>query len=51
MREITHLMDRGMVHLPAIEVLTLEDAAHAHRMIDTGHVRGKLILKVAELCV
>jgi NADPH2:quinone reductase len=28
---------------------SLEDAALAHQMIDTGHVRGKLVLKVAEL--
>ena len=50
MRAITHLIDCGMVHVPPIEVLPLEDAARAHRMIDTGHVRGKLLLKVAELC-
>ena len=49
MREITNLIDRGLVHVPPIDVLPLEDAARAHRMIETGHVRGKLILKVAEL--
>lgn len=49
MRQITNLIDRGLVHLPAINVLPLEDAALAHRMIETGHVRGKLVLKVAEL--
>jgi hypothetical protein len=27
----------------------LEDAARAHRMVETGHVRGKLVLKVADL--
>jgi NADPH:quinone reductase-like Zn-dependent oxidoreductase len=35
--------------MPPINVLPLEDAALAHHMIDTGHVRGKLVLKVAEL--
>jgi NADPH2:quinone reductase len=49
-REVTHLIDRGLVHVPPIEVLLLEEAALGHRMIDTGHVRGKLVLKVAELC-
>jgi NADPH:quinone reductase len=49
MREITNLIDGGLVHVPPIDVLPLEDAARAHQMIDTGHVRGKLLLKVAEL--
>jgi NADPH2:quinone reductase len=48
-REITNLMDVGLVHVLPINVLTLEDAARAHQMIETGHVRGKLVLKVAEL--
>jgi hypothetical protein len=49
-REVTHLIDRGLVHVPPIELLLLEEAALGHRMIDTGHVRGKLVLRVAELC-
>jgi len=49
MREITRLIDGGRVHIPPIDVLPLEDAASAHRMIDTSHVRGKPVLKVAEL--
>jgi NADPH2:quinone reductase len=49
MREITNLIDAGLVHVPPIEMLLLEDAARAHRMIDTGHIRGKPVLKVAEL--
>ena len=49
MREIINLIDAGLVHVPPIHVLLLEDAALAHQMIDTGHVRGKLVLKVAEL--
>jgi hypothetical protein len=49
MREITNLIDAGLVHVPPIHVLLLEDAALAHQMIDTGRVRGKLVLKVAEL--
>jgi NADPH2:quinone reductase len=49
MREITNLIDAGLVHVPPIEMLPLEDAARVHRMIETGHIRGKLVLKVAEL--
>jgi NADPH2:quinone reductase len=49
MREITNLIDAGLVRVPPIEMLPLEDAARAHRMIETGHIRGKLVLKVAEL--
>jgi NADPH2:quinone reductase len=51
MREITHLIDRGLVRVPAINVLLLEDAVRAHQMIETGHVRGKLVLKIADLGV
>jgi len=49
MRVITNLIDGGLVHVPPIEVLPLEDAARAHQMIETGHVRGKLVLKVTEI--
>jgi NADPH:quinone reductase len=49
MREITHLIDAGWVRVPPTEVLPLENAAQAHSIIETGHVRGKLVLKVAEL--
>ena len=49
MPEITNLVDAGLVHMPPIHLLLLEDAALAHQIIDNGHVRGKLVLKVAEL--
>ena len=48
-RKITYLIDRGVVRVPPIDVLPLEEAARAHEIIDTGHVRGKLVLKVAEI--
>jgi NADPH:quinone reductase-like Zn-dependent oxidoreductase len=48
MREITNLIDAGLVHVPPINVLTLGEAALTHQMIETGHVRGKLVPKVAE---
>jgi NADPH2:quinone reductase len=49
MREIMRLIDGGLVHVPPINVLPLEDAICAHQMIETGHVRGKLVLRVADL--
>jgi NADPH:quinone reductase len=49
MRAISNLIDVGLVRVPPIEMLPLEDAARAHRMIETGHVRGKLVLKITEL--
>ena len=49
MRYITNLIDSGLIHVPLMDVLPLEKAACAHRMIETGHVRGKLVLKVADL--
>ena len=45
------MIEVGLIHVPPIEVLPLEDAARAHQLIDTGHVRGKLLLKVAELAL
>ena len=48
MREITNLIDAGSVHVPPINVLARGEAALAHQMIGTGHVRGKLVPKVAE---
>ena len=48
MREITNLIDAGLVHVPPINVLALGNAALAHQKIETGHVRGRLVPKVAE---
>ena len=51
MRQITQLLDAGLIRVPPIHVLALEEAARAHQMIETGHVRGKLVLKVADLSI
>ena len=45
---IARLLDSGDVHVHVDRVLDLADAAEAHRLIDGGHVRGKLVLRVAE---
>ncbi|MEL7028019.1 MAG: NADP-dependent oxidoreductase [Pseudomonadota bacterium] len=39
----------GIVKLPEIEVMPLEEAAKAHRRSESGRTRGKIALKVADL--
>ncbi|HLG87116.1 MAG TPA: NADP-dependent oxidoreductase [Alphaproteobacteria bacterium] len=49
LRTIVALFGEGRFRAPAIEVLPLEKAGDAHRRVQDGHVRGKLLLKVADL--
>ena len=46
---IAALIADGHVTLPPMQMLPLEQAAQAHVMIQTGHVRGKIVLTVAEV--
>lgn len=48
LRELASLLGQGHLRPPALEVLPLEDAAEAHRRIQTGHMRGKLVLRATE---
>lgn len=45
---ISRLLTSGDVRVHVDQVLDLEDAAEAHRMIEHGHTRGKLVLRVSE---
>lgn len=45
---ISRLLESGDVKVYVDRVFDLADAAEAHRAIETGHARGKLVLKVAE---
>ncbi|MEO5919896.1 MAG: NADP-dependent oxidoreductase, partial [Pseudolysinimonas sp.] len=45
---ISRLLESGDVRVYVDRVFDLEDAAEAHRAIEGGHTRGKLVLKVAE---
>jgi NADPH:quinone reductase-like Zn-dependent oxidoreductase len=45
--EIADLVDSGQVKTHLAAVLPLEEAAKAHELSATGHVRGKIVLKVA----
>lgn len=46
---IAGLIADGHVVLPPTQALPLEQAAQAHVLIQTGHVRGKIVLNVAEV--
>lgn len=44
---LTALIDAGTVNVEVAEVFELADAADAHRASETGHVRGKIVVRVA----
>ncbi len=44
--KLAALFESGALQVPALTVLPLAQAAEAHRQIDTGHTRGKIVLKV-----
>jgi NADPH:quinone reductase-like Zn-dependent oxidoreductase len=46
---IARLIDSGDVHVHVDRVFPLAEAAAAHRALEEGHTRGKLVLQVAEL--
>lgn len=46
---ISRLLDSGDVRVHVEQVLDLEDAAEAHRLIEDGHTRGKIVLRVGEV--
>lgn len=46
---IAQLLVDGAVKLPPLTEYALQDAAEAHRQIQGGHTRGKIVLKVADL--
>jgi NADPH:quinone reductase len=45
--EMTPLFERGQVRPLVDEVLPLEQVAKAHERLDSGHGRGKIVLRVA----
>ena len=45
---IARLLETGSVQVHIDEVFALEDAADAHRRLEQGRTRGKLVLQVAE---
>ncbi|MDO7880931.1 NADP-dependent oxidoreductase [Antiquaquibacter soli] len=45
---ISRLLDSGDVRVFVDQVFELEDAAAAHRALESGHTRGKVVLKVSD---
>jgi NADPH2:quinone reductase len=48
LEEMTPLLERGLVRPLIDQVLPLEEVAKAHERLDSGHGRGKIVLRVAE---
>jgi NADPH:quinone reductase len=46
--EITRLLERGLVRSLVDEVLPLNEVGKAHERLESGHGRGKVVLRVAE---
>jgi NADPH:quinone reductase-like Zn-dependent oxidoreductase len=46
--QVGALIDAGKIKVTVSATLPLEQAAKAHEMIETGHTRGKIVLRVAE---
>jgi NADPH2:quinone reductase len=49
LEKIAGLLVQGSITLPPLRELALRDAAEAHRQIQGGHTRGKLVLKVQDI--
>jgi NADPH:quinone reductase-like Zn-dependent oxidoreductase len=46
LREIGTLIEAGRFTLPVAQTFPLEQIGEAHRVSETGHVRGKLVLLI-----
>jgi NADPH:quinone reductase-like Zn-dependent oxidoreductase len=46
--QIATLIDAGKIKVTISQVVPLADAAKAHQQIETGHTKGKIVLRVAE---
>lgn len=46
LREVAPLIDAGRFRLPVAQTFPLADIAQAHRISETGHPRGKLVVTV-----
>ena len=49
LERIAGLVVRGELRLPPLREFALRDAPEAHRSIQSGHGRGKIVLKVADV--
>ena len=49
LEKIGSLLVSGDIALPPIKEYALREVAEAHRVLQRGHNRGKMVLKVADL--
>jgi NADPH:quinone reductase-like Zn-dependent oxidoreductase len=45
--EISALLDAGIVRVHVDSVFELADGAAAHRLLEEGHTRGKIVLRIS----
>jgi NADPH:quinone reductase-like Zn-dependent oxidoreductase len=46
---VSKLIQEGKLQPTIAKVFPLSEAAAAHELLETGHVRGKVVLSVADL--
>ncbi len=46
LRQLGDLVDAGALRVHLADVIALEQAAHAHELIEKGHTRGKIVLSM-----
>jgi len=46
LKDVAGLIEAGRFSLPVAQTFPLEQIAEAHRLSESGHVRGKLVLLV-----
>ncbi|WP_010277113.1 NADP-dependent oxidoreductase [Paenibacillus senegalensis] len=44
--ELTRLYEQGMLRVTIARVFPLHEAAAAHRAVETGHIRGKIVIAI-----
>ena len=47
LEQIADLFAKGAVHVPPVTTFSLQDAAQAHRISESRHLRGKLVFDIA----
>lgn len=49
LNRVTHLVDEGKLRPDVGTILPLREARRAHELIQTGHTRGKIVLRIKDL--
>jgi NADPH:quinone reductase-like Zn-dependent oxidoreductase len=51
LKQVADLVDQGKLKVTVTEVLPMKDAAKAHEQSQSGHVRGKIVLKASDYVI